>query len=382
MAALTQDRKSDPLGTQDQVYPVLLRYPVEASTSIYGGALVGINAAGNAVPASAIGSLKLIGRAERQILNLATGGTTGPDGIANGNAGSISVPVKQGVFYFNINADSTIDKTKFGQNVFASDDNTVSLSDAGGTRPFAGWVVDYPSNMTTSTTQVGVFVGVANPFALNPELQNTATQYKARAVVTSLQAYTGSGTGTLTETVNGAWAAQDGITNVVNDIVFIPEGTANLTAAKDAGPWQISSLGAAGAKWVLIRPDWWQNGAAIVQGIFIVIGGEGTVWAGNSFTSFVATGKLVGTDAPLFWPERSQATGTLANGSLALTSLFIGSGMPTGFPKFFPMFNGAPVNPGFLRVSASAAGSGSGTATITSTSGTDASPVSLTIINY
>src|SRR5262249_50258134 len=110
MTALGADRKTDKLGTEDVVYPGLLRYPVEANTTIYGGALVAINAAGNAVPASSIGALKCLGRAERQIANQSTGGTVGPDGIASGAAGSIAVPVRQGVFYFNINADTTITK--------------------------------------------------------------------------------------------------------------------------------------------------------------------------------------------------------------------------------------------------------------------------------
>src|SRR5882672_9402921 len=74
---------------------------------------------------------------------------------------------------------------------------------------------------------------------------------KVRAVVTSLQAYTGTGTATLTETSNGAWAAQDGVTNVVGDTVFIPATTTNLTGALDCGPWLISSLGSAGSQWVL-----------------------------------------------------------------------------------------------------------------------------------
>src|SRR5262245_48906417 len=83
----------------------------------------------------------------------------------------------------------------------------------------------------------------------------SSTAQKVRNVVTSLQAYGGTGTATLTETSNGAWATQDGVTNVVGDIVFIPATTTNLVGALDAGPWQISNLGSAGTQWVITRPN-------------------------------------------------------------------------------------------------------------------------------
>jgi hypothetical protein len=351
MTALIADRKTDKLAPEDVAYPVLLKYPVEASTNIYGGALVAINAAGNAVPASAIGALKCVGRAERQCLNQATGGTISPDGIANGNAGSILVTVRQGVYYFNINADSTITKASFGANVYASDDNTVSLSDAGGTRPYAGWIIDPQQtaalgNMNPSTSQVGVFVGVANPYALNPELASFAGQFKARAVVTSLAAYTGTGTGTLTASANGAWAAQDGVTNAVGDIVFIQAGTTNLTGAVDSGPWQISSLGGASAKWILIRPDWWQNGSTMPVGAVIEVGGEGSVYLGTSWKSFAAVGSaVVGTNDPAFYVGRITFAVTLVTGFVKLgpTQSFPGiKSLTTSGIEFTPTnFNGA-----------------------------------------
>lgn len=382
MTALAQDRKTDKLGTEDVAYPVLLKYPVEAATSIYGGALVAINAAGNAVPASAIGALKCIGRAERQCLNLATGGTVSPDGIANGVAGSILVPVRQGVYYFNVNADSTVTKANFGANVFASDDNTVSLSDAGGTRPYAGFLVDPAGAMSPSplSTQVGVFVGLANPYAMNPELAVTASQYKARAVVTSLAAYTGSGTNTLTASANGAWAAQDGVTNVVNDIVFIPATTTNLTGALDSGPWQITNLGGASAKFVLVRPDWFTTGATVLQGLDIAIGGEGTAWAGNTFRSFAATGQVIGTNDPVFYPRIQMVTtaAMVAGVSAANSTLFV-----RALAEFSPL----PATPGgtqgILRMSTSTAGyPGTSSLVVTSSSNTDTSTVKIQVLNF
>jgi len=333
MTLLSQDRKTDKLGTEDVVYPGLVRYPVEASTTIYAGALVAINASGNAIPcpstlSSTTGALKCVGRAERQVANQATGGTISPDGIATGAAGSIGVHVRQGVFYFNINADSTITKANFGANVYASDDNTVSLTDGGGQRPYVGYIVDPAGAMAPSplSTQVGVMVGVANPYAQNPELAILPSQFKARGVVTSLQAYTGSGTQTLTETANGAWAAQDGITNAVGDIVFIQAGTTNLTAALDSGPWQITSLGSAGTKWTLTRPDWWTNGAVMPNGAVIEMGGEGTLFGGTSWKSFAAIGSaVIGTNDPAFYVGRVTQTATLAAGTVTVSNVGVRS---------------------------------------------------------
>lgn len=341
MTALLIDRKTDQLGTADVAYPVLLRYPVEASTSIYGGALVAINAAGNAVPASAIGALKCVGRAERQCLNLATGGTISPDGIASGVAGSISVPIHQGVFYLNINADSTITKASFGANVYASDDNTVSLSDASGTRPYAGYILDAPisatqANMGTAGSLVGVFVGVANPYALNPEL-SSSVQFKARNLVTSLQAYGGTGTNVLTQTtLASGWQTQDGVTNAVGDIVFIQAGTANLTGALDSGPWVLTTIGSASIKWVLTRPDWWTTGAVMPIAAVIDLGGEGTTWAGTAWKSFATVGSaVIGTNDPAFYVGRITQSVTLVTGFTTKTNVGIKSTTTTGI-EFTP----------------------------------------------
>lgn len=396
MAALTIDRKADKLGPEDVAYPVLLKYPVEASASIYGGALVAINAAGNAVPASAIGALKCVGRAERQCLNLAVGGTVSPDGIANGNAGSILVPVRQGVYYFNINADSAITKASFGANVYASDDNTMSLSDAGGSRPYAGFVIDPPQsstlgNMNPNPLLVGVFVGVANPYALNPELAGFAGQFKARVVVTSLQAYTGTGTQTITETANGAWATQDGVaTGAVGDVVFIQAGTTNLVGALDSGPWLITSLGSAGTKWVLTRPDWWTNGSTMPNGAVIDMGGEGTLWAGTAWKSFAAVGSaVVGTNDPAFYVGRVTQQVTLVGGSATIANVGIKSASKVVVPCTLGTANTATGTVGYGPIAAITPGY-IGTVTFTAKAyvanmtinATDVSTINVCVINW
>ena len=310
MTAATKDVVSDKLGTEETPDPALLAFPVEASTKIYAGTMVATNAAGNAVPAGTAGAVVIWGRCEKQVDN------------SSGNAGDLVVTVRKGPYYFA--QDQSITQANIGQNAYAVDDSTVSLSDGGGTRLLAG--VIYPIGETTTslatTSKVPVWLGLPNAYELSAGL---TTSGSARNVVTSLAAYTGSGTATLTASANGAWATQDGVTNAVGDLVFIQGGTTNLTAAKDSGPWQISSLGSASAPWVLARPSWFANGAAIDPGVIVEIGGEGTAWAGTEWKSFVAQGKVVGTDDPTFYVGRVVVPVTLVAGTVTISSVGIRS---------------------------------------------------------
>ena len=52
-------------------------------------------------------------------------------GIPTGTAGALLVPVKQGAYYLNANADSTFTKASFGANVFhAGQAGSGAISDA------------------------------------------------------------------------------------------------------------------------------------------------------------------------------------------------------------------------------------------------------------
>ena len=163
---------------------------------------------------------------------------------------------------------------------------------------------------------------IANVPGSSPATNTLASQpFKARCVVTSLAAYTGSGTATLTASATGAIGVQDGLTLVAGDTVFIQEGTTNLTAAKDAGLWQVFNPGATGVAYVLTRPWWWTNGQGILQGAIVDISGEGTgttpTFAGSRWKTFCAKGKVIGTDAPVFWPDAINYNLTLVAGTLA-----------------------------------------------------------------
>lgn len=158
MSALTQDRKTDQVDP-NSVIPQLLSFPAEASTKIYGGAMVATNAAGNAVPASASTALKLWGRCERQTDN------------SSGGAGALQVPVRPGCFYYasGTSADA-IAAANVGQACYSIDDNTVGLTDGAGTRPYAGVIVGVRSD-----GQVAVLVG--QPGAYAPVGQQGAVQH-------------------------------------------------------------------------------------------------------------------------------------------------------------------------------------------------------------
>jgi len=153
---------------------------------------------------------------------------------------------------------------------------------------------------------------------------------RCRAGATSIGAYTASN-GTLTANANGALAAQDGVTMVVGDVLMLPEGLTNVTAA-DAGPYTIVSLGGASAKVVLARPSWWKHADLIPQGGDLLIGPEGTLFGATTWKSFVTTAiKVIGTDAPLFWPRRVTQQVVLVGGHLVKTNVPIRSATLTQF---------------------------------------------------
>jgi hypothetical protein len=123
MAALTNSRNTPEMADGGRMRV----YPVEANTNIYLGGIVALDAAGNAVPASATtttaNALKAIGRAER-----VHNGIPGENAINNpGVAGAISIVARKGVFMFN--QDNSITAAQVGLQCFALDDNTVTATD-------------------------------------------------------------------------------------------------------------------------------------------------------------------------------------------------------------------------------------------------------------
>lgn len=123
MAALTTARNTPEMADGGR----MRSYPVEANTSIFLGGIVALNAAGNAVPASATttvaNALKVVGRAERVV-----NGIPGENALNNpGAAGAISIAVRKGVFLYS--TDGSVGAAQVGQVCFALDDNNVTATD-------------------------------------------------------------------------------------------------------------------------------------------------------------------------------------------------------------------------------------------------------------
>jgi hypothetical protein len=152
MTALTQDRKTDRVNPEDSSFPLLLTpTPVEANTNVFAGAMVAYNSAGNIVPASVIAGLRIVGRAEFDALN------------NPGTAGLQQVMVRPGAYYYNNGTGGdVIANANIGQPCYASDDNTVNLTDGGVFRPVAGTILGLNPN---GNGQVGVLLGYMWPGA-------------------------------------------------------------------------------------------------------------------------------------------------------------------------------------------------------------------------
>jgi len=123
MAALSNSRNTPEMADGGRMR--VLR--VEANTNIYLGGIVALNAAGNAVPASATtttaNALKVVGRAE-----YVKNGIPGQNAINNpGAAGAISITARKGVFLYA--TDGSVGAAQLGLNCFALDDNTVTALD-------------------------------------------------------------------------------------------------------------------------------------------------------------------------------------------------------------------------------------------------------------
>ena len=123
MAALSNSRNTPEMADGGRMRVL----PVEANTNIYLGGIVALNAAGNAVPASATTTVanaqRVVGRAE-----YVKNGMPGQNAVNNpGAAGAISITARKGVFLYA--SDGSVGAAQLGLNCFALDDNTVTALD-------------------------------------------------------------------------------------------------------------------------------------------------------------------------------------------------------------------------------------------------------------
>lgn len=106
-------------------------FGVAASTKIYAGGMVAINASGYATKGATSTTLKCVGVATEQADNSA------------GADGAINVPVERGTWRFaNSSAGDAIGLANVGATCYMVDDQTVALTNGGSTRSAAGIVRD------------------------------------------------------------------------------------------------------------------------------------------------------------------------------------------------------------------------------------------------
>ncbi|AQS38579.1 hypothetical protein Sps_03452 [Shewanella psychrophila] len=118
--------------TQDRATPTRANHdhhdPMAATVLIYAGAIVMLDAAGNAVAGQTATGLTPRGVARVQVDN------------TQGIAGAESVPSVNGCHRF-IN-DASITRADIGSSAYVVDDETVADSDGGGTRSMLGNIID------------------------------------------------------------------------------------------------------------------------------------------------------------------------------------------------------------------------------------------------
>ena len=128
MVALTKDRRTPRRSGVD------FNDPVAAGAMIHAGALVVINAAGDAAPGTTSLGLKARGIATESVDNAAGGETV------NSTTGT-----------YRLGNDGTIARADIGNSAYIVDDQTVADNDEVNTRSVAGKIIDVDS--------VGVWVG-------------------------------------------------------------------------------------------------------------------------------------------------------------------------------------------------------------------------------
>jgi hypothetical protein len=286
MTALAKDRKTTQYGPPPQVAPSKLAFAPAIAATLYAGGMLATNASGLAVAASADATLKIWGVCMRQTVQ------------ANGDT---VAPCQCGVFWMNNGAGvDAIGAADVGNLCYASDDNTVNKTDAGGTRPAAGKIVQFDS-----TLGVAVFLGETSLYANNPELvPSSTTAFRARGVATANVA------ALATFTVAG----NDGITFVAGDIVIL---IAQTTAAQN-GPYVVGTVGAGVAP--LTRPDWWPAAGVMKSGLQIKVGGEGTVFKNTTWQAMIAADTFtVDTTDPKLYPLQVSGQTALVAGTFTIS---------------------------------------------------------------
>ena len=209
---LTQDRKTALRAN------LAYNFPVAASTVIYQGSLVGINAAGDLVPASASNVLRIVGMSKEHVDN--------SDGVAGALRCEVDVAVAR---WDNSSAGDAITIANgLGRPVYAVDDDQVALTDNGGTRPVAGicvdvdadgvWVKSAPEVVATAAVASGRIISLDIPTNVSATAYvaryvHSGPPMRIRSIRTAISAALATGDMTITAAINGV-AVTGGVVTV------------------------------------------------------------------------------------------------------------------------------------------------------------------------
>lgn len=220
---------------------------------------------------------------------------------------------------------NAITSSMVGQACYGFDSNTLYATSNGGTLSFVGLIYLFDEDGT-----VIVDIEAENPlgtyiFGAAGATPNVTQNTDVRCVITTIAAYVGTGTGTLTASATGAIGAQDTTeTLVAGDLVFLPlvtGGAGGATVAKDTGVWQVVDPGGA-TKFKLTRPTVMKTAATVKPGMTVRVQ-FGTLWGGGDWKSFVLdAAQVVDTNDPLFWPRQQEFTSTVG-GALSPTVVYL-----------------------------------------------------------
>ena len=130
--------------------------PVAASTTLYLGGVVCMDASGNVVPGSTGASLICMGVLTNQPNQVPAGSV-----VNNGSAGAIQVEVDQGVFFLDNDVNAPLTKADVGHACVLIDDHSVSrITPAQVSRCIAGTVVGVNATGTSEPVGIGVWVRI------------------------------------------------------------------------------------------------------------------------------------------------------------------------------------------------------------------------------
>ncbi len=301
MTVLAQERLTPFAGRK----PMKGSFGIKANVQIFKGALIGLDSAGRAMPAGTIasGCLIIVGKASASYDNRTTSATL------NGLADACQVEVEYGDFgWANSAGVDIIAAANVGSLAYAVDDQTVALTNAGGTRPVAGVITEVRSG--TSAAGGGVFVCSATDvagFLAQDVAAPAVTTFRARNVVNGniadLAAYT----------VASNAAVNDATLNVAGDIVLL---IAQSTAAQN-GLYVVGTVTTGTAP--LTRISSMASGRVFLADEFEIVVSVGTVFGHTRWFNSVAG--TIATDTPAFFPRSVTISQALVAGTMTLTSI-------------------------------------------------------------